>query len=71
MSKECTTREVSLSQTSKVTFEGVKATTFAVVSEAQVTATVPAGAVTGRITIMTTGGTAGRRRALGNSRSLS
>lgn len=49
---------VSLTQTSKVTFGGVKATTFAVLSDTDVTATVPAGAVTGKITVTTTGGTA-------------
>ena len=49
---------VSLTQTTKVTFGGVKATTFAVVSDSQLTATVPTGAVTGRIVITTKGGTA-------------
>ena len=49
---------VSLTQTSKVTFGAVKATTFTVNSDTQVTATVPAGAVTGRIGITTPGGTA-------------
>ncbi|HET9308883.1 MAG TPA: choice-of-anchor tandem repeat GloVer-containing protein [Candidatus Sulfotelmatobacter sp.] len=49
---------VSLTQTSKVTFGGVKATTFAVVSDSQLTATVPTGAVTGRIAVTTKGGTA-------------
>jgi uncharacterized repeat protein (TIGR03803 family) len=49
---------VSLTQTSKVTFGGVKATSFTVNSDTQVTATVPTGAVTGRIAITTPGGTA-------------
>jgi uncharacterized repeat protein (TIGR03803 family) len=49
---------VSLTQTTKVTFGGVKATTFTVDSDTQVTATVPAGAKTGKIGITTKGGTA-------------
>jgi uncharacterized repeat protein (TIGR03803 family) len=49
---------VSLTQTSKVTFGGVKATTFAVNSDTQVTANVPTGAKTGKIAITTPGGTA-------------
>jgi hypothetical protein len=49
---------VSLSQTTKVTFGTVKATVFAANSDTQVTATVPAGAVTGKIGITTPGGTA-------------
>jgi uncharacterized repeat protein (TIGR03803 family) len=49
---------VSLTQTTKVTFGGVKATTLAVNSDTQVTATVPTGAVTGKIAITTAGGTA-------------
>jgi uncharacterized repeat protein (TIGR03803 family) len=49
---------VSLTQTSKVTFGGVKATTFAVNSDTQVTANVPTGAKTGKIAITTAGGTA-------------
>jgi uncharacterized repeat protein (TIGR03803 family) len=48
---------VSLTQTSKVTFGGVK-TTFTVNSDTQVTATVPTGAKTGEIAITTPGGTA-------------
>jgi uncharacterized repeat protein (TIGR03803 family) len=48
---------VSLSQTTKVTFGGVKAA-FTVKSDTQVTATVPSGAATGRIAITTPGGTA-------------
>jgi uncharacterized repeat protein (TIGR03803 family) len=47
-----------LTQTTKVTFGGVKATTFTVNSDTQVTATVPAGAKTGKIVITTAGGTA-------------
>ena len=42
----------------KVTFGGVKATTFKVNSDTQVTATVPTGAMTGKIAITTPGGTA-------------
>ena len=40
---------VSLTQTTKVTSGGVKATTFIVDSDTQVTATVPTGAKTGKI----------------------
>ncbi len=47
----------SLTQATKVAFGGVSAT-FAVDSDQQVTATVPTGAVTGRISIVTSGGTA-------------
>ena len=49
---------VSLTDTSKVTFGGVAATTFVVNSDTQVTVTVPTGAKTGRIVITTPGGTA-------------
>jgi len=49
---------VSLTQTSGVTFGGVKATSFTVVSDTEVQATVPTGAVTGAIAIVTAGGTA-------------
>jgi uncharacterized repeat protein (TIGR03803 family) len=55
---EVTITGVSLTQTTKVTFGGVKATTFTVNSDTQVTATVPATAVTGKIAITTAGGTA-------------
>ncbi|MCU1300582.1 MAG: 3-carboxymuconate cyclase [Candidatus Sulfotelmatobacter sp.] len=41
-----------------VTFGGVKATTFSVDSNTQITATVPAGAKTGKIQVTTPGGTA-------------
>jgi uncharacterized repeat protein (TIGR03803 family) len=47
-----------LTQTTKVTFGGVKATTFTVNSDSKVTATVPSGAKTGKITVTTTGGSA-------------
>jgi hypothetical protein len=47
-----------LAGTSKVTFGGVKATVFTVNSGTQVTATVPTGAVTGKIRITTAGGSA-------------
>src|SRR5262249_23608308 len=49
---------VSLAQTTKVTFGGVTATMFTVDSDTQVTATVPTGARTGKIGIVTPGGTA-------------
>jgi uncharacterized repeat protein (TIGR03803 family) len=49
---------VSLTQTSKVTFGGVAASSFTVDSDTQVTATVPTGAKTGKIVITTPGGTA-------------
>ena len=49
---------MSLSQASAVTFGGVKATTFTVNSDTQVTATVPTGAKTGKIGITTKGGKA-------------
>ena len=44
--------------TTKVTFGGVPATSFTVNSDTQVTATVPTGAVTGKIAITTPSGTA-------------
>jgi len=47
---------VSLTQTTKVTFGGVKATTVMVNSDTQVTANVPTGALTGKIAISTPGG---------------
>ncbi len=47
-----------LTQTSKVTFGGVAATTFTVNSDTQITATVPTGAVSGKIAITTPGGVA-------------
>ena len=49
---------VSLTQTKKVTFGGVKATSFTVNSDTQVTANVPTGAKTGKIAITTPGGIA-------------
>jgi uncharacterized repeat protein (TIGR03803 family) len=49
---------VSVTQTTKVTFGGVKATTVVVNSDTQVTANVPTGAKTGKIAITTPGGTA-------------
>ncbi len=48
---------VSLTQTTSVTFAGATATTVAVDSDTQVTATVPANAKTGKIQITTPGGT--------------
>jgi uncharacterized repeat protein (TIGR03803 family) len=47
-----------LIQTSKVTFNGVAATSFTVNSDSKVTATVPTGATTGKISVNTPGGTA-------------
>jgi len=47
-----------LTQTSEVTFGGVKATSFTVNSDSEVTAYVPTAAKTGRIAITTPGGTA-------------
>jgi len=49
---------VSLTQTSKITFGGVAATSFTVNSDTQVTSTVPTGTVTGKVGITTAGGTA-------------
>jgi uncharacterized repeat protein (TIGR03803 family) len=49
---------MSLAQTTAVTFGGVKATSFTVNSDTQVTAVVPTGAKTGKIGITTKGGTA-------------
>jgi uncharacterized repeat protein (TIGR03803 family) len=50
----------ALSQTSKVTFGGVKATSLAVNSATKVTAIVPVGAKTGKIVVTTPGGTASK-----------
>jgi uncharacterized repeat protein (TIGR03803 family) len=47
-----------LTKASKVTFGGVKATTFTVNSDSQVTAAVPTGAKTGKIAITTPAGAA-------------
>ncbi len=49
---------MSLTQTSKVTFGGVAAMSFTVVSDTEVKATVPTGAKTGKIGITTQGGSA-------------
>jgi uncharacterized repeat protein (TIGR03803 family) len=48
----------SFTGATKVTFGGVKATTFSVDSDTQITATVPTGAKTGKIQVTTPGGTA-------------
>ena len=47
-----------LLKTTAVKFGGVAATAFTVDSDTKVTATVPTGAVTGKISITTTGGAA-------------
>jgi uncharacterized repeat protein (TIGR03803 family) len=47
----------SLTQTTAVSFHGVPATSFTVVSDSEVQATVPDGATTGHIEIWTAGGT--------------
>jgi uncharacterized repeat protein (TIGR03803 family) len=49
---------MSLTQTTAVTFGGVKAATFALNSDTQITATVPTGAKTGTIGVTTKGGKA-------------
>jgi uncharacterized repeat protein (TIGR03803 family) len=49
---------VSLTQASAVKFGGVAATSFTVNSDTQITATVPTGALTGKISVTTLGGTA-------------
>jgi IPT/TIG domain len=49
---------MSLSQATLVRFGTVKATAFTVNSDTKVTTTVPAGAVSGKISITTAGGTA-------------
>ena len=48
----------SFTGATKVTFGGVKATTFSVDSDTQITATVPTGAKTGKIQVTTPGGAA-------------
>jgi uncharacterized repeat protein (TIGR03803 family) len=48
---------ISLTQTKKVTFGGIPAT-FTVNSDTQVMATVPVGAITGKISVITAGGSA-------------
>jgi uncharacterized repeat protein (TIGR03803 family) len=47
-----------LTQTTEITFGGVKATTITVNSDSEVTADVPKGAKTGKIAVTTPGGTA-------------
>jgi hypothetical protein len=47
----------SLTKTTKVTFGGVAATSYQTISDTQVGALVPAGAVTGPIAVTTAGGT--------------
>jgi uncharacterized repeat protein (TIGR03803 family) len=47
----------SFTGATKVSFGGVKATVFSVDSDTQITATVPTGAVTGKIQVTTAGGT--------------
>jgi len=53
-----TIKGVSLLQTTKVTFGGVKATAIVIDSDTQITVTVPPGAKTGKITVTTVGGSA-------------
>ena len=48
----------SFTGATKVTFGGVKAVTFSVDTDSQITATVPTGALTGKIAVTTPGGTA-------------
>lgn len=48
----------ALTQTTKVTFDGVAATNFTVNSDTQITADVPTGAKTGKIAVTTAGGSA-------------
>ena len=48
----------SFTGATKVTFGGIKATTFSVDSDTQITATVPTGAKTGKIQVTTPGGAA-------------
>jgi uncharacterized repeat protein (TIGR03803 family) len=48
----------SFTGANKVAFGGVRATTFSVNSDSQITATVPSGALTGKIQVATPGGTA-------------
>ena len=55
---EVTITGTSFTGATKVTFGGVKATTFSVDSDTQITATVPTGAKTGKIQVTTPGGTA-------------
>jgi uncharacterized repeat protein (TIGR03803 family) len=49
---------MSLQQATSVTFGGVKATSVTINSDTQISAVVPAGAVTGKITVKTPGGSA-------------
>ena len=49
---------VSLTQATKVTFGGVKSADVSIDSDTQITATVPTGAVTGKIAVFTPGGAA-------------
>jgi hypothetical protein len=49
---------ISLQQTTKVTFGGLPASSITVNSDTQVTASVPSGARTGKITVTTPGGIA-------------
>jgi IPT/TIG domain-containing protein len=49
---------MSLKQTTGVKIGAVKVTAFAVVSDTRVTATIPAGAITGKVSVTTAGGAA-------------
>ena len=55
---EVTITGTTLTGTSKVTFDGVDASSFEVISDSEVKVIVPAGAKTGKIEITTPGGTA-------------
>jgi len=48
---------ISLTQTTKVTFDG-KVATFTVINDSEITATVPTAAKTGKIAVTTAGGAA-------------
>jgi hypothetical protein len=58
MGTQVTITGTSFTGATKVTFGGVKATTFSLDSNIQITATVPIGAKTGKLQVTTPGGTA-------------
>jgi len=53
-----TIKGTNLADATSVKFNGTADTTFTIVSATSITATVPAGATTGRVTVITPGGTA-------------